>query len=260
MRYLPILVLMIVLPVFVWSQTPTISLTAKNTTPNGSKTYTMSLGASRYGSLGVDSILNEIEIPTLPLPSGVFYIWSVVKPTADEIWLSPRDYRYLRPGTTYREEYNLTVNWDGGSLKWTWPTAATPALVDSAWLTDGYTDFPDNVSKAKIVPNGSLEITNPSITRFKLLVWYNTTSLSVAENTAPSPHLQPQPCTDVLQVRSTSPMSAYIVRDVQGRVVESGMAEGLDVRLITAHWCASTYVLELMHTDGTIARSLFMKQ
>jgi|GEM_PF-2100933 len=241
-----------------FAQTPTIALTAKNTTPNGSKSFTMFLGASKLGTVGVDSALNEIEIPTLPLPSGIFYVWSV-PPTSEAIWLSPRDFRYLAPGTTYREEYKLQVNWDGGTLKWTWLTPL-PELIDSAWIVDGYTDFPDNVAKAKLVPNSSLEIANPSITLYRLLVWYNTTTLSVHEIAERPISVFPQPCTDVVHVRATAPLRSYTVYDLQGRIIDGGTAEGSDLRVNTTHWATASYVLALTHVDGSSARSLFIKQ
>lgn len=208
--------------------------------------------------MGVDSALSEIEIPTLPLPSGIFYVWSI-PPTPEEIWLSPRDLRYLTPGTTYREEYNMQVNWDGGTLKWTWLTPL-PELIDSAWIVDGYTTFPDNVAKAKLVPNASLDVANPSITLYKLIVWYNTTTLPVHEEPMRSVSVYPLPCTNVMHARTDAPLRSYSVRTMHGEFVGGGEAEGLDVSVSTAHWPAASYVLTLTHTDGRTTRSLFIKQ
>jgi len=239
------------------AQTPTIALTAKNTTPVGTKAYTMYLGASKLGTGGVDSALSEIEIPAIPLPSGIFYVWTVA-PVEEEVWLSPRDLRFLAPGMTYREEYDIRVNWDGGSLKWTWLTPL-PELVDSAWIVDGYTVFPDNIEKAKIVPNDSLTIDNPSITRFKLLVWFNTTTLSVREASQHRPSLFPTPCTSVLNVQTTSPLVTYAALDLQGRVLERGMASGNELQVRTEHLAIGSYVLLLTHVDGSTTRSQFIK-
>lgn len=258
MKFYVLAALTVIASVASFAQTPTITLTAKNTTPGGSKSYTMFLGASRLGTVGVDSALNEIEIPTLPLPSGIFYVWSA-PPTEEVIWLSPRDFRYLAPGTTYREEYKLQVNWDGGTLKWTWLTPL-PELIDSAWIVDGYTDFPDNVAKAKLVPNASLEIANPSITLFKLLVWFNTSTLTVHETAKLPVSVFPQPCSDVVNIKAMSPLRSYTVSDLQGRVIEGGTAEGSDLRVSTAHLATASYVLALTHTDGSTERSLFIKQ
>jgi hypothetical protein len=150
------------------------------------------------------------------------------------------------------------VNWDGGTLKWTWLTPL-PELVDSAWIVDGYTDYPDNVAKAKLVPGSSLDVSNPSLKKFRLLVWYNTTTLAVAESPTAQCIVAPQPCREYFAVRSEAPIRSYTLYDMQGMVVEGGMAQGLEIRQPVAHLAPSTYVLELSLENGSTQRTLLIK-
>ncbi len=151
----------------------------KNSTPVGSKTFTFVFGAHTGGSDSVDAELGEVEIPSIPLPGNIFYVWTVA-PTQEPIWLSPKEVRKLQLGLQHREDYALEVNWTGGDLEFTWPSPL-PRGIDSIWITDGYSDFPNNFLAAKVEPGASLKTSNTALERFTVIFWFNGIVLDVED-------------------------------------------------------------------------------
>lgn len=184
-----------------------------------SQSYTFLCGADPEATDSVDQQFNEIEIPDLPLPGDVFYVWTVA-PTTPPIWLSPTDIRGYNEQTSSLIEYDLRVNWSGGTLRFNWENTL-PAGVDSAYIVDGFTSFPQNILSQKLLPGAVLETSNPAIDRFKVLMWISGSAVSVSErHKVPSPALYPNPATDRVTVSGLSDRSVEVcIVDLTGRVV-----------------------------------------
>lgn len=184
-----------------------------------SQSFTFLCAADPDATDSVDAQFNEVEIPDLPLPGDVFYVWTVA-PTTPPIWLSPTDVRGYEENVPTRIEYDLRVNWSGGTLTFAWDNFL-PAGVDSAYIVDGFTTFPDNILSQKLVPGTSLVTNNPAIDRFKVIMWLSGTTVSVSELfNVPSPNVYPNPAIDRVTVGGLSGGSAEIcIIDPTGRVV-----------------------------------------
>lgn len=239
------------------------SLRVKNITPQGSREFPFTIAAHPNATSGLDTALGEREIPTLPLPSDVFYVWTVA-PTAEPLWLSPKDVRQLKPLERFQETYDVRVNWTGGSLEFSW-SMPIPAAIDSAYLIDGYTDFPDNIIKARLNSTQPVIVNNPSINRYKVLVWYNTTTVGVDEErmNAGDDRLRawPMPCGDQLDVstRLTGDIHASI-HDQQGRILlETDMSDGHGT-IDTRYLAPGAYVLHVADRTGNVQRTVFIRQ
>lgn len=244
------------------AQRTDIPITVTEISPLGTETRTFYFSADVRATLGEDAALGERDIPTIPPPSDIFYLWTVVK-TPDEIWLSPLDIRKLR-GEKYLEEYHLHAAWQGQTLRFALQ-AGLPAYVDSVYLVDDYTDWPNNVVTFKMESGQQYDITNPSLLNFVLRVYYNGTSLDVDDNPVTDSELTiaPNPVTsDVLTVRDLSADATTLdVHDVRGVLCASvdvggGYAKGLSV----GHLPDGAYVLVERRSNGSMRRCMFIRQ
>ena len=205
-----LLTFLFVLPMaVVLAQKPEIQIEFKNTTPNGTKTFAFTVGAHPQATDLLDTLVGEREIPSLPLPGNIFYVWAVA-PTNEVMWFSPKEYRKLLLGQKHLVVYDITVAWTGGSLSIS-QTGQMPELVDSAWIVDGYSDFPNNFLSVKLQPGAVLETPNPSVKNFNIMVWYNATSSTVSSSgnartrqECPALSLYPNPAHDILTVATRS--------------------------------------------------------
>lgn len=198
---------------------------AKNITPISTREFGFTVGAHPNGSNGLDTAIGEVEIPSIPLPGDVYYVWTVA-PISEPLWLSPREYRRLSFTSATREDYDVRVNWTGGKLQFTWQSPL-PKGIDSIWITDGYSDFPNHFVGTKVSAGGMFETDNPSLSKFKVLVWYNGTVLSVnaprevAEgglgNVQAKPvHVYPHPANSRAQIVATQPIDELRIFDILG--------------------------------------------
>ncbi len=244
------------------AQRADIPITATQISPVATNTRTFNFSADVRATIGKDSALGEKEIPTIPPPSDIFYLWTVVR-TPEEVWLSPLDIRKLRT-EKYVEEYNLRAEWQGDTLRFALQSGL-PAFVDSVYLVDDYTTWPNNVVKFKMESGQRYSVTNPSIIKFVLRVYYDGTTLNVYDSDITDRELliAPNPLnSDVLTVRDLSvDASTLDVFDVRGVLcasfdVTGGFAEGLSV----GHLPGGAYVLVERRFNGSMRRCMFIRQ
>lgn len=219
-----------------------------NTVNDQTKTAVLTLAANPRGTNDLDTALGEREIPTLPPPAGVFIAYTI-PPSSEYLWLSPLDVRKLEIGKQHLVEYTIGMTWNAGKLDISW--GPIPTLVDSAYLVDVVSDFPDNFIKVKLEPNKSYSTINTAITKLKLLVWYNGTSLNVKED-ASSLTLYPIPFDNELFIEGATIGSHFNVVDVSGSVIFAGMIEQQRQMISTATLPAGMYVLQLHNLDGSV--------
>ncbi len=218
-----------------------------------SQSFTFLCAADPAATDSVDSQFNEVEIPDLPLPGDVFYVWTVA-PTMPPIWLSPTDVRGYEEDVPTLIEYDLRVNWSGGTLTIAWDNVL-PAGVDSAYIVDGFTTFPDNILSQKLVPGSSLVTNNPAIDRFKVLMWVSGSAVSVAETPMASPMatpiVYPNPATDLVSLSELSGGSAEIcIVDPTGRVVHREFTTAQAVELQLHDVPAGIYRISIVTPTG----------
>lgn len=144
------------------------------------KTFVFTFAADRTATDTIDKHLGEFEIPPIPPPGDIFYVWTIA-PMDEVVWISPMDVREYKIGEPSIVEYDVQVNWSGGRLEFSWGSTPLPPQIDSMYLVDGYTEFPDNILKVKVGPGAKLETNNPAFELFKVLVWFNGTTTSVQE-------------------------------------------------------------------------------
>ncbi|RPI68321.1 MAG: T9SS C-terminal target domain-containing protein [Ignavibacteriae bacterium] len=233
-------------------------LTVKNITPIATKTFTFTVGADPQGTDGLDTVLDEIEIPDIPLPGDIFYVWTVA-PTSDAIWLSPRDFRTFTPGSPSYADHDLRVNWTGGRLEISW-SGALPPQIDSMYITDGYSDFPNNIVKTKVEPGAKFETSNPALDRFRVLVWYNGTTSAVVEDVPAlsALHFYPNPVGETLHLAGLERVNEIQILDITGRVVKTWAGSEGSVSLPTIDISPGTYVLSVVGTNGSVRTAPFI--
>lgn len=237
-----------------------LPLTIKNITPVKTGEFLFTVGAHPQGTNGLDTAIGEREIPSIPLPGDIYYVWTIA-PYEEEIWLSPREYRKLLPDSAFMESYDLRINWSGGKVEITWPGKLHEG-IDSAWITDGYSDFPDNFLSAKVTPGGKFLTDNPSITRLKVLVWYNSKVLSVDDDRgmeergngiAHIPHIgiAPHPAVGMTKITCTSNISQIVVTDASGRELIQFQAQNQTECLVNlSDLCSGLYTLCVVEQGG----------
>jgi hypothetical protein len=242
------------------AQRVSFDITFEKRTPSSTDRFLFTFSADPYATDGVDTALSEREIPPIPLPGDVFYVWTVA-PTAETIWLSPLDVRHYPADTGGLVTYNVRVNWNGGTLEAFWPRPL-PRQIDSIWITDGYSDFPDNFLKVKVESGKRMSTTNPAMERFRVLIWYNGLPTSVQEQAGGSPlALYPNPVDEVLHLASEMDMVGDVkIVSAMGHVIPSAYVDDA-VRTIDVSALASgMYMVVFTEANGTIHSHPFIKR
>lgn len=227
-----------------------------NTVGDQSKTYGITVAAHPLGTNELDSALGEKEIPSLPPPSGVFIVYSI-PPSTEYMWLSPLDVRKLEVGKQHMVEYAIGMTWNAGKLDVTW--GQLPNLIDSAYIVDVVSDFPNNFIKVKLEPGKSYSTINTAITKLKVLVWYNATSLTV-QNVEEEFRLYPNPCDEEFVIDGASLGSTYDIVNVAGNVITSGVVDRSKQYVSSADVAPGLYILRLRSTDGSVTMKKLLRK
>lgn len=235
-----------------------VTLTVTNVLPGSRPSGTITLGAHPSATNGIDVELGEREIPSLPPPAGVFVIYTV-PPTSDVLWLSPKDLRKLSSESSVLHEYNLNMTWTGGKLEIS-TKQRLPAGIDSAYVVDVITDFPNNFIKARIDSGMVFATDNPALTRFKVLVWYKAATTSVDANEPTSLNLAPNPTSDVLSINGLDPGSRIDVLTITGQLLSSLRAESTTMMLPVHMLPTGAYVVRVIDQRGRVLQRIMMHQ
>lgn len=239
-------------------QEVSFSMTITNIIPGSRPSGTFTFGAHPAATNGLDVERGEREIPSLPPPAGVFIIYTV-PPTPDVVWLSPKDVRALSPDSAIRHEYDVRVTWTGGRLELSLPRRL-PAAIDSAYIVDAITDFPNNFIKQRVDSGLVYSTDNPAITRLKLLVWYRQATTSVAETITPSITLAPNPSTEMMTVRGCEPGSVIQLYSALGIEYLSVRSESTDTHLRVDDLPIGAYIVRVNHLNGVVTQHVMMRQ
>jgi hypothetical protein len=240
------------------SQEVAFTMTIRNITPVSTSSGTFTFGAHKNATNGLDVELGEREIPSLPPPAGVYIIYTA-PPTPDRIWLSPKDLRTLSSDSSVRHDYDLNITWTGGRLE-LFMNQRLPLGIDSAYIVDAITDFPDNFIKARVDSGMVYATDNRALTRFKLLVWYRQTTSSVNEAWNSSVVIAPNPTSDVLSVTGCEPGWKVDVLTVVGHSVRSYITESESIRLHVHDLPIGAYVVRVVDQRGRVMQRIMMHQ
>lgn len=232
-------------------------MTFVNQTPTERKSFSYTFAAHPKATSGVDTSLGEREIPPFPPPAGVYFVYTV-PPSVEYIWLSPKDVRQLREGVRFREDYDVHVLWTGGLLEVTW-NSPLPPLIDSAYLTDAWSDFPDNFIKVKIEQGKSYTTDNPAITHMKVLVWYNGSTTSVSETSKNVVAIYPNPASEVVMMAGLEVGTRISLYDVHGAVVKSFVCDSETYRVDVAGLARGSYLARIDFPNGMCERKTFVR-
>lgn len=256
----------IILPLFVifgtitmMGQTIQIPLLFSNVLPSELSTYSFTVGANPTATIGVDSALKEMEIPTLPPPAGVFIVYSV-PPTPDFIWLSPRDIRPLVVGEKQLVTYDIGITWTGGRLEIGW--GALPRFVDSAYIVDVITEFPNNFIKQKLEPGVVFTTSNSAITKLKVLVWYDATNLSSTklDLTKEEASVYPNPTAGAVHLKGAESGSYATVMDMTGRIRHTAIIASSNDRVDLTNLEPGVYAVRMMQQSGAIVTTMVVRR
>lgn len=233
-----------------------IPIAVTNTVNDQTKSYVITVAANPKGSVELDTALGEREIPSLPPPAGVFIVYSI-PPSTEYMWLSPIDIRKLEVGKQHLVEYTIGMTWNAGKIDVSW--GPIPTLIDSAYLVDVVSDFPNNFIKVKLEQGKTYSTINTAITKLKVLVWYNATSLNVAEETSKLA-VYPIPFNDEFIIDGVQSGTHFDLVDVSGSVIFHGVVEN-DKHVVSASTLpVGLYVLQLRNADGSITSKKLLRR
>lgn len=232
----------------------------KNIIPGETTERKFTVGAHPDGTDSLDPQLDETEIPSIPLPGDIFYVWTVA-PTDEPLWLSPREVRKLRIGEQHLEIYDLRINWNGGILEITWPYPI-PRYIDSIYVVDGKTDYPDNVISEKIQPGTMISTDNPAFDRFNIMVWYNALQTTVKENeNTELLRLSPNPATNEISISSDWLVGSVVeILDLTGRVVKSLIMVSPLQTIPISDLTSGIFIVKSKNTMGVGVSKMFVHQ
>lgn len=243
-----------------WDRGVEVPITFRNILPTKTSVFGFTAAANIHGTVDIDTILKEQEIPSLPPPAGVFIVYSV-PPTADYKWISPMDIRPLTEGKQYVETYEIGVTWNGGTLEIERGQGYLNGYVDSVYITDVITDFPNNFIKKKMDVGTVFSTSNSAITKLRLMVWYDARVVSVPSTSSPRAlSLYPQPAETTLWVKGAKPGSSIRIIDVTGRtrqVMDNvSDAPGIDLSSLET----GAYIAVISEPQGAVHSSMFMRR
>ncbi len=242
----------------VTAQEVAIPLTFKNVLPTQTATFGFTVAAHPKATSDIDTALGEQEIPSLPPPAGVFIVYSV-PPTADYKWISPRDVRFLEEGKPSLVVYDLGITWNGGRLDIEW--GSLHPSIDSAYITDVITEFPDNFIKQKLEPGKSYSTSNSAITKLKVLVWYNGLVTSVPDQRpVGSVFPYPQPSDGLLRLRGVLNESRVEIIDATGQVRKTINAVSEDSVIDLTELEVGVYATRVVAPSGIVRTSMIVRR
>jgi len=215
------------------------------------KTFIYTFGADRAATDSLDRELGEKEIPTLRPPGDIFYVWTV-PPTEELIWLSPLDLRPYTIDAPSVIEYRVQVNWFGGVLTFSYGSTPLPSQIDSMYIVDGYTEFPDNVLKMKVEPGASIQTNNPAFEEFKVLIWCNGTTTSVAEERSAQPlSLYPNPTSDAIMIRGDKVVGSEVqIVSCTGEILDRSKISVSEPMIPVSHLAPGWYGARVLTSEG----------
>ncbi len=237
-----------------------VPFTFRNVLPTKTSAFGFTAAANIYGTVDIDTILKEQEIPSLPPPAGVFIVYSV-PPTPDYKWISPIDIRPLTEGKQYVEIYEIGVTWNGGTLEIERGQGYRNGYVDSVYITDVITDFPDNFIKKKMDVGTVFTTSNSAITKLRIRVWYDARVVSTPPDfTTDSPRLFPQPAESILWVKGAKNGSSIRILDVTGRTrqIVDNLADVESIDLSSLD--AGMYLAVISEPQGAVHSSMFLRR
>lgn len=240
------------------SQEIGFAMTVTNVLPGSRPSGTFTIAAHPAATDGLDTELGEREIPSLPPPAGVFIIYTV-PPTPDLLWLSPKDVRFLPTDAPIRHEYDLNMTWTGGRLELSLPRSL-PSGIDSAYVVDAITDFPNNFIKARIDSGMVFTTDNPAITRLKVLVWYRGTTSSVHDDLQARIRLSPNPTSEHLFVKGCDAGSLIQMYSTLGVEEMSVRTNTTDTFLRVHDLPIGAYIVRVTHPSGAVTQHVMMHQ
>lgn len=240
------------------SQEVSFTLTVANVQPSSSPSGTITLGAHPSATNGLDTGLGEREIPSLPPPAGVFIIYTV-PPIADFIWLSPKDLRRLPIDSSVRHEYDMNVTWTSGRLEISMKQFLHTG-IDSAYIVDAITDFPNNFIKVRVDTGMIYTTTNTAIRRLKVLVWYRPGVTGVDDEPTSSLLIAPNPFSDAVTISGIIPGSMIDVYTVDGNIVRSQGAESSSITLQVQDLPVGAYAVRVVDPKGRATQQLMMRR
>ncbi len=240
------------------SQEVSFTLTVANIQPSTRSSGTITLGGHPSATNGLDAGLGEREIPSLPPPAGVFIIYTV-PPAADYIWLSPKDLRKLPTDSSVRHEYDLNVTWTSGRLDISM-TQLLHSGIDSAYIVDAITDFPNNFIKAKVDTGMIYTTTNTAIRRLKVLVWYRPGTTGVDDQPVSSFLIAPNPASDVATISGITPDSFVDVYTVDGSRIRSQRSQSSSITLQVQDLPVGVYAVRVVDPQGRTTQQLMIRR
>lgn len=229
-----------------------IPMEFRHITPISDITHSFTVGGHSQATDSVDSDLGEVEIPPFPPPGGTFYVWSEL-PLTEHTWLDKLDLRPIPVQDTVTVYYRLGVNYLDGQLEVS--VHQLPKGVDSAWIIDAYSDFPDFIVGGRIEKNFKLTVNNPTIRKFIVMVWYNTKSTSVSyPNVVRSVVAFPNPASSSVLIKSDRQMCEINLVDSYGRsnpYLADDIQSTIDVRQLAP----GSYSLIIRYCSGALSVS-----
>lgn len=243
-----------------WDRGVEVPFTFRNTLPTKTSVFGFTAAANIHGTVDIDTILKEQEIPSLPPPAGVFIVYSV-PPTADYKWISPMDIRPLTEGKQYVETYDIGVTWNGGTLEIERNQGYRNEYVDSVYVTDVITDFPNNFVKKKMDVGTVFSTSNSAITKLRIMVWYDARVVSVPSDLSRRIlSFYPQPAETTLWVKGAKHGSSIRIVDVTGRTrqVMDNVSDATGIDLSSLE--TGAYIAVISEPQGAVHSSMFMRR
>jgi len=246
-----------------YAQRVTLPLRITHTNPLSTREFAFTLGFDRIATYGVDTVLKERDIPTLPLPGSVFYVYTIID-TGEVLWMSPLDLRRLRTTSVYVDTFDMRVQWNGGdgdTLRFALQLVDLPRGIDSVWIHDRSSTWPNTNFRQKLTGNQNVIVTNPALEQFTVRVWVNGVLLSTPDD-APLPlSIRPHPIIDQLRITDLPPESRTVtIADISGRILGVFSADDVTAGVDVSGLPEGPLNVSVVDANGKYRRFVVLRQ
>ncbi len=211
-------------------------------------------GVDSSATDSIDAALGEKEVPSIPLPEGVFWGYLEWKDLRQNglVW-SEKQFRPIPDSPLFSYSYKLKFAFgEGTKVKVKWDMAKDD--IDSAFVTDitGGLGF-----KVNMIDKSEIEISNIAVRELLFNIWYSKGGTGVSEKNQSGAVIFPNPFENQINIVNIELYDEIVLCNALGTEARlKGGNSTIDVSMLPR----GLYIAKLMKGGSTVATQKLIKK